>query len=721
MPTDWIKSHPGYVVFVAIWIAALAYRQAQRTRGQGLGVFVTPWVLILSALVAGGLLLSTVPSGSGEILVYGIVSALLAALEMGLETFATASEHAGKEKAASESLAHTQQKLHLHIEQTPLGVMEMDLEGRFTEWNSAAERIFGFPRGEVIGKDFRQLTVPDSARKEVDGIWTGLLKGCSETGRMHENVTRDGRTILCDWSYAPILDWQGKIIGVSSLCEDITEKQRAAREIENLAAFPRYNPNPVMQFSEEGDLVYFNESAEEMARSLGKQKVPDILPPDVALAVRECLESGGNQVRRETKTESRTISWAFFPIPAIRCVHCYASDVTEKLNLEQQLRQSQKMQSVGQLAAGVAHDFNNVLTIIQGHGELVAMSETLTKSGLESLDQVRMAAERAAKLTQQLLTFGRKQFMQMEIMDINEIIQRVTQMLRRVLGENVSLRSNLAAKLPAIEADATMMEQVIMNLSVNARDAMPGGGSLTIGTVPVLVSRQYVDRNPEAREGTFICLSVSDNGTGIEPDKINKLFEPFFTTKEVGKGTGLGLATVYGIVKQHQGWIEVESELGKGTVFKVYLPASQRSLATRNGKAAPQNVRGGKETVLLVEDEAGVLSLARGILKGYGYDVLEARSGVEALRVWAQHDTRIDLLLTDIVMPEGMSGLDLAKKLRQEKRDLKVLYSSGYSIEVAGQDFGLTEGMAFLKKPYHSSALALKVRECLDQPAQVGV
>jgi CheY-like chemotaxis protein len=268
-----------------------------------------------------------------------------------------------------------------------------------------------------------------------------------------------------------------------------------------------------------------------------------------------------------------------------------------------------------------------------------------------------------------------------------------------------------------VEADATMMEQVIMNLSVNARDAMPKGGSLTIGTVPVMVSRAYVDRNPEAREGTFICLSVSDNGTGIEPDKLSKLFEPFFTTKEVGKGTGLGLATVYGIVKQHQGWIEVESELGKGSVFKVYLPTSAKPLVSRNGKNAPQNVRGGNETVLLVEDEAGVLSLARGILKSYGYDVLEARTGVEALRLWAQHDTRIDLLLTDIVMPEGMSGLDLARKLRQEKHDLRVLYSSGYSIEVAGQDFGLTEGMAFLKKPYQPTALALKVRECLDTPA----
>ena len=717
MPIDWIKSHPGYVAFAVLWIAAFAARKFARMRRDQSGSTTLKWTLVVSTLITGAVLNACMPHGAAALLAYVATSGVLAAIEIAFTAHAEANASQRCEADAVETLLHTEQKLHLHIEQTPLGVMELDLDGHFMEWNSAAERIFGFPREEVIGRDFRKLIIPESSRKEVEITWETLLKGATEKGYMTENVTRDGRLILCEWSNTPIRNTAGQITGVSSLCEDITEKRRAAREIENLAAFPRYNPNPVMQFSEEGELVYCNESAEEMARSLGKQKVPEILPPDVAAAVRECLESGGIQVKRETKISTRTIAWAFFPIPAVRCVHCYASDVTDRLNLEQQLRQSQKMQSVGQLAAGVAHDFNNVLTIIQGHCELVIMGEKLTKSGLDSLDQVRMAADRAAKLTQQLLTFGRKQFMQMELMDINEVIQQVTQMLRRVLGENVSLRSNLTPRLPAIEADATMMEQVIMNLSVNARDAMPGGGSLTIGTVPVMVSKAYVERNPEAREGTFVCLSVSDNGTGIEPDKLNKLFEPFFTTKEVGKGTGLGLATVYGIVKQHQGWIEVESELGKGSVFKVYLPASAKAVQTRNGKVAPQNVRGGKETVLLVEDEAGVLTLARGILSSYGYDVLEARSGVEALRLWAQHDTRIDLLLTDIVMPEGMSGLDLAKKLRQEKRDLKVLYSSGYSIEVAGQDFGLTEGMAFLKKPYQPSALALKVRECLDLPA----
>jgi CheY-like chemotaxis protein len=328
-----------------------------------------------------------------------------------------------------------------------------------------------------------------------------------------------------------------------------------------------------------------------------------------------------------------------------------------------------------------------------------------------------MAAQRAANLTRQLLTFGRKQFMQVELLDLNEVIKSVTQMLRRGLGENITLRCNLSPRLPAIEADSTMMEQVVMNLSLNARDAMSGGGSLIITTNPVKVGKEYVEKNSEAREGVFVCLTVSDNGCGMDRIKLGKIFEPFFTTKEVGKGTGLGLATVYGIVKQHSGWIEVESEVGKGTAFKIFLPGSTKAIAVQAAKGTGKQVKGGKETVLLVEDEPGVLSLARGVLKSYGYRVLEAQSGVEALRIWARFDTDINLLLTDMVMPGGMSGHDLAKKLRAEKHDLKVIYTSGYSMETLGQDFNLGKGMLFLKKPYNPQSLAQIVRDCLDSHA----
>ena len=383
MPIVWIESHPGFSSVAILWIGVLALRQARKVHPAHSGLGLVRWTLALLVIAAGALLLSETFGDLAGLLVSAMTLGLLAAIEIGTTAAAIAREKSRTEKQARDTLLRTEQKLHLHIEQTPLGVIEFVVDGLILEWNSAAERIFGFPREEVLGKNYRDFIILESLRKHTDKIWEGLQKGATERPHIHENRTRDGRTILCEWSSTPIRNSSGQIIGISSVCDDITEKQRAAREIENLAAFPRYNPNPVMQFSEGGELIYFNESAEEMARSLGKQKVPEILPPDAPMAVRECLASGGIQVRRETKINGRTIAWAFFPIPAIRCVHCYASDITDRLNLEQQLRQSQKMQSVGQLAAGVAHDFNNVLTIIQGHCELVANGQKLSKAGME--------------------------------------------------------------------------------------------------------------------------------------------------------------------------------------------------------------------------------------------------------------------------------------------------------------------------------------------------
>ncbi len=616
-------------------------------------------------------------------------------------------------KEIEEALRKSDQKLSLHLRQTPLAVIEWNSKWEVTAWNPAAESLFGYTEAEIMGKNY-ELFVPVPARKQVHDVFEKLFSQHGGTRSTNDNLTKDGRTILCEWFNTPLTNSKGEVTGVSSYCQDVSERKKAAAEIENLAAFPRFNPDAIMQFSADGNLIYSNDAALQLARSQGKTDVADILPVDTTNIVRQCLNGENDKIKRETTLAKRTISWAFFPIPSLRCVHCYASEITDRLNLEAQLRQSQKMQSVGQLAAGIAHDFNNILTIIQGHTELVSGEEGLPESAKESLDQVAIAAQRAANLTRQLLTFGRKQFMQVELLDLNEVIKSVTQMLRRGLGENITLRCNLSTRVPAIEADSTMMEQVIMNLSLNARDAMAEGGSLIITTNPVKVGKEYVERNPEAREGNFICLTVSDNGCGMDRIKLGKIFEPFFTTKEVGKGTGLGLATVYGIVKQHTGWIEVESELGKGTAFKIFLPGSTKVVVSQVAKGPGTQVKGGKETVLLVEDEPGVLSLARGILKSYGYKVLEAQSGVEALRVWAQYDTRINLLLTDMVMPGGMSGYDLAKKLRGEKHDLKIIYTSGYSMETLGQDFTLGKGMLFLKKPYQPQTLAQIVRDCLD-------
>ena len=331
MPIDWIKSHSGYIAFAVLWIIVLAARQATKSREARRGPTAAKWTAVFLSLIAGAALASFVTGVAGLVMVCVVISGLLAAAEIAVVASAEAREGLRCEAEAMESLLNTEQKLHLHFELTPLGAMELDLEGRFVEWNTAAERIFGFSRQDVIGKNFIELIVPDFAREKIEAVWHAALKGSTDSARMNENRTREGRIILCEWSHAPIRDNHGNVTGIATLCEDITEKHRAAREIENLAAFPRYNPNPVMQFSEEGELVYCNESAEEMARTLGKPRVREILPSDVTAVVRECLENGGIQVKRETKINSRTISWTFSR--SRRCIACIVTPPTSQTGL----------------------------------------------------------------------------------------------------------------------------------------------------------------------------------------------------------------------------------------------------------------------------------------------------------------------------------------------------------------------------------------------------
>gem|GEM_PF-315232 len=388
-------------------------------------------------------------------------------------------------------------------------------------------------------------------------------------------------------------------------------------------------------------------------------------------------------------------------------------DVTEQKRLEEQLRHSQKMESVGQLAGGIAHDFNNLLTIIQGHTSLLLHSGEVSEDKIDSLQQIAAAADRSANLTRQLLTFSRRQVIQLKNLDLNEIVTNMTKMLRSILGEDIFLLVMHSPSLPLVYADQGMMEQLLLNLAVNSRDAMPKGGQLIINTNSVVLDENYRRLHPEAYPGHFITLTVKDTGCGIPPEILPRIFEPFFTTKDTGKGTGLGLATVYGIVKQHHGWVRVASKIGQGTTFQIYLPAS-RELFQTSDEGSKKQLRGGTETILVVEDEGPLRQLVHFILARHGYNVLEAVSGVAALDVWREHKEEIDLLLTDLVMPDGLSGLDLAEKLHAETPDLKIVYTSGYSIDIAGKDFILEEGVNFLQKPYHPHKLAQTIRDCLD-------
>jgi PAS domain S-box-containing protein len=392
-------------------------------------------------------------------------------------------------------------------------------------------------------------------------------------------------------------------------------------------------------------------------------------------------------------------------------------DENERKALEQRLRQAQKMEAVGQLAGGVAHDFNNLLAVIRGNAELLLMDAKLpTPEAEECLKQVTAASERAANLTRQLLAFSRKQVMQSQPLILSDVIADLTKMLKRIIGEHIDMQCRYAAQLPFIRADPGMIEQVLLNLAVNARDAMPRGGQLLITTETASFDAAYARTHPEAAAGEFVCLMVSDTGTGIPPEHLPRIFEPFFTTKEMGHGTGLGLATVYGIVKQHQGWIEVASQLGAGATFKIFLPAIPTPAGTAATPRAEAALPGGSETILLVEDDSPVRMITRRVLENRGYKIYEATNAKEALDLWRSRPEEIALLLTDIVMPQGVTGRDLAEQMSVSNPTLKVILMSGYSADVIDKDtsfFQRTKSY-FLQKPCSARTLLETVRACLD-------
>ena len=371
------------------------------------------------------------------------------------------------------------------------------------------------------------------------------------------------------------------------------------------------------------------------------------------------------------------------------------------------------MEAIGQLAGGIAHDFNNILTIILGYATLLTMA-TLDSKAMVSAKQIKQASERAAGLTRQLLAFGRKQIYNPRPLDLNRVVGKMSDMLGRLLGEDITLQLNFNSEPAVIEADASMMEQILLNLSVNSRDAMPRGGQLSIRVSQREIDASQARQSVEARPGKFICLNAADSGGGIPPENLSRIFEPFFTTKELGKGTGLGLATVYGIVKQHHGWIEVESVLNQGTTFQIYFPTSDAPIVEPEQFDTQFRARGGTETVLVVEDERDLREIVTRTLNRHGYRVFQAVNGQDALKIWADYKNEIDLVFTDVIMPGGMNGRELAEKLWTEKPKLKVIFSTGYGADALGKDFKLDPQLNFLQKPYLPQTLALIIRRCLD-------
>jgi PAS domain S-box-containing protein len=508
------------------------------------------------------------------------------------------------------------------------------------------------------------------------------------------------------------------------------ERKQSEELIRQLSKAVEQSPAGVVITDTAGAIQYMNRRATELtgyasAEVLGKN--PRIFKSGTTspAAYRELWEtiSAGEEWRGvlQNRRKDGRLWWNAATISPIRdaagrVTHFLAiqQDVTDQRHLEDQFRQAQKMEAVGRLAGGVAHDFNNLLTVISSYSDLLLGDLAAEDPRRADLEEIRKAAGGAATLTRQLLAFSRKQVLEPRVLDLNAVVVGADKMLKRLIGEDIDLVSVLAPDVGAVRADAGQIEQVIMNLAVNARDAMPDGGQLTIETSNVQLDAAYTDQHSAVGPGAYVLLSMTDTGTGMDEHTKAHIFEPFFTTKQQGKGTGLGLATVYGIVKQSGGFIWVYSELGRGTTFKIYFPRVAEPASLPATPAVPESL-GGTETVLLAEDAAAVRAVARAALTLHGYTVLEAADGRTALELGTGHEGPVHLLITDIVMP-GMSGRQLADRLTERRPELKVLFVSGYTDEAITRHGILEPGIAFLQKPFTPDSLARKVREVLDAP-----
>jgi PAS domain S-box-containing protein len=611
------------------------------------------------------------------------------------------------------------------VESSDDAIMGNDIDGTITSWNRGAERIFGYPAHEMVGTSFKRL-VPPIGRDEEERLVQRIRHG--ESLESYETIrqAKNGSLINVSVTSSPIRNADGQVVGVSRVCRDITQAKKGEARFRRLTDS---NVQGVFFWTIQGAIIGANDCFLDLVQytradlEAGRLAWNAMTPPEYAEADRHslaelitkgvCTPFEKEYIRKNGSHVPVLIGAAVFEDNPDEGV-CFVLDLTERKRLEHQIRQTQKMESIGLLAAGVAHDFNNILAVIQMQADLLKADGALSAEHIEAVDDISAAVGRAATVTRQLLLFSSREIFQPRDLDLSESITDMLKMLRRIVGAHIKMELKLASHPTLVHADPGMMDQILLNLVVNARDSMPTGGRLVIETYNVELDGSGYSGSSQERAGAFVCLSVSDTGCGIPPENLTRIFEPFFTTKEVGKGTGLGLATVFGILRQHQGWVNVYSEINIGTTFRAYLPRRDGTAGPEASAPVQEAIPGGNETILLVEDDPDLHLSVQTILSRLGYRILAAPNAVKALEIWRDHKHIIQLMITDLVMPGGMTGIELAKRAREEDPNLKVICMSGYSADFVAQDSLPPGGLTCLTKPFRAQQLASAVRNCLD-------
>jgi PAS domain S-box-containing protein len=658
---------------------------------------------------------------------------------------------------AQQALREERDRAHRYLNTPEVILLALDVDGRVTLANRYACAILGWTADELMGRSWSETCLPVRFRVEMSKAFREFVGG--EVGAVVENpvLTRTGQERLIEWRNTLLRDNTDCVIGTFSCGTDITDRRQAEIALRNTTAelvqrtATLEQHETALRVAEERTQYALSAAqmgvwelhlasqrltwSDTMAAVFGlkpEQAPPDIqsflalIHPDDRRLVTDGLASAERD-RTDFKLEFRvlwpdgTTRWVAGQARMVRSVNDrperwlgLGTDISDRRSLEAQFRQAQKMEAFGQLAGGVAHDFNNLLTAILGFSELVLERVVDQPDVTADVQEIRKAGERASELTRQLLAFSRKQLLVVRVLDLNQVVYQFEKMLRRIVSENIRLEIVAAPVLGKTKADPGQIEQLLMNLVVNARDAMPQGGALTITTANVVVDTDFAHQHGSMQPGKYVSLTVRDEGTGMSPTVLARVFEPFFTTKGPGKGTGLGLSTVFGLVEQSGGHISIESTEGIGTAVTTYWPTTVEHAQSTPAATGSAVTGGGTETILLVEDETGVRHLIGRVLQRYGYTVLSARGGEEAMALEAKFPDPIHLLVSDMVMP-GLSGPDIAQRIVRRRPEIQVLFVSGYASREAIDRGVSSHNASFLQKPFRPDTLAQKVRERLDR------